>query len=79
MLVIFNGMGNLTWRKPAAALRGLLGERQLPDQFEVSGLDPKAGVTEEFRLRLVENANTFCNFRSAVASSLGTAHHHGAC
>ncbi len=60
VLVIFGGMGDLTWRKLAPALYNLLLDRQLPERFAVIGLDLKAGSAEDFRLRLKDGANGFC-------------------
>ena len=60
ILVIFGGMGDLTWRKLAPALYNLLLDQQLPERFAVIGLDMKDGSTNEFRLRLRDGANGFC-------------------
>jgi glucose-6-phosphate 1-dehydrogenase len=60
ILIIFGGMGDLTWRKLAPALYNLLLENQLPRQFAVVGLDLKKVSPAEFRLRLKEGANGFC-------------------
>jgi glucose-6-phosphate 1-dehydrogenase len=60
ILVIFGSMGDLTWRKLAPALYNLLLGQQLPEQFIVIGLDLKDGTPEEFRLRLRDGANNFC-------------------
>jgi glucose-6-phosphate 1-dehydrogenase len=60
ILVIFGSMGDLTWRKLAPALYNLLLDRKLPGQFAVVGLDLKNETTEEFRLRLKDGANSFC-------------------
>src|SRR5512140_3290597 len=60
ILVIFGGMGDLTWRKLAPALYNLLLDQQLPDHFAVIGLDLKVGSTDEFRQRLRDGANSFC-------------------
>ena len=43
ILVIFGGMGDLTWRKLAPALYNLLLDQQLPEHFAVIGLDIKDG------------------------------------
>ena len=61
ILVIFGGMGDLTWRKLAPALYNLLLDQQLPERFAVVGLDIKDGNTEEFRIRLRDGANNFCD------------------
>ncbi len=60
ILVIFGSMGDLTWRKLAPALYNLLLDRQLPEHFAVIGLDMKAESPDEFRLRLRDGANGFC-------------------
>src|ERR1700690_141534 len=60
ILVIFGGMGDLTWRKLAPALYNLLLEKQLPERFAVIGLDMKPENSDEFRLRLKDGANGFC-------------------
>ncbi len=60
ILVIFGGMGDLTWRKLAPALYNLLLERHLPERFAVIGLDIKKESPDEFRLRLRDGANGFC-------------------
>jgi glucose-6-phosphate 1-dehydrogenase len=41
ILVIFGGMGDLTWRKLSPALYNMLLDQQLPEQFAVIGLDMK--------------------------------------
>ena len=60
ILVIFGSMGDLTWRKLAPALYNLLLDRQLPGHFAVIGLDLKDASADEFRLRLRDGANGFC-------------------
>ncbi len=60
ILVIFGSMGDLTWRKLAPALYNLLLGQQLPEHFAVIGLDLKDGSQDEFRLRLRDGANGFC-------------------
>jgi glucose-6-phosphate 1-dehydrogenase len=60
ILVIFGGMGDLTWRKLAPALYNLLLDQQLPERFAVIGLDIKDESPDEFRLRLRDGANGFC-------------------
>ena len=60
ILVIFGGMGDLTWRKLAPALYNLLLNKQLPEHFAVIGLDLKDESPDEFRLRLKDGANGFC-------------------
>ena len=60
ILVIFGGMGDLTWRKLAPALYNLLLNQQLPEHFAVIGLDMKDESPDEFRLRLRDGANSFC-------------------
>jgi len=60
ILIIFGSMGDLTWRKLAPALYNLLLGRQLPEHFAVIGLDMKDGSLDEFRLRLKDGANVFC-------------------
>ena len=53
-------MGDLTWRKLAPALYNLLLDQQLPEHFAVIGLDIKNESPDEFRLRLRDGANGFC-------------------
>ena len=60
ILVIFGGMGDLTWRKLAPALYNLLLAQQLPGHFAVIGLDLKDAGLDEFRLKLRDGANGFC-------------------
>jgi glucose-6-phosphate 1-dehydrogenase len=60
ILVIFGGMGDLTWRKLAPALYNLFLNRQLPERFAVIGLDLKEGGADEFRLRLKDGVEAFC-------------------
>ena len=60
ILVIFGGMGDLTWRKLAPALYNLLLEHQLPEHFAVIGLDKKELSSDEFRQRLRDGADHFC-------------------
>jgi len=60
ILVIFGGMGDLTWRKLAPALYNLLLDHQLPECFGVIGLDVKDVGLNKFRQRLKEGANRFC-------------------
>ena len=60
ILVIFGGMGDLTWRKLAPALYNLLLGKQLPEQFAVIGLNIKEESRDEFQLRLRDGASNFC-------------------
>jgi glucose-6-phosphate 1-dehydrogenase len=60
IVVIFGGMGDLTWRKLAPALYNLLLAQQLPERFAVIGLDIKDGSTDEFRLRVRDGVDGFC-------------------
>jgi glucose-6-phosphate 1-dehydrogenase len=60
ILVIFGCMGDLTWRKLAPALYNLLLDHELPDRFAVIGLDLKQGTPDEFRLRLRDGVDRFC-------------------
>jgi glucose-6-phosphate 1-dehydrogenase len=60
IIVIFGSMGDLTWRKLAPALYNLLLEKQLPEHFAVIGLDMMAETPEEFRVRLKDGSNSFC-------------------
>jgi glucose-6-phosphate 1-dehydrogenase len=60
ILVIFGSMGDLTWRKLAPALYNMLLNQQLPERFAIIGLDIKNGSTDEFRTRLRDGANGFC-------------------
>jgi len=60
ILVIFGGMGDLTWRKLAPALYNLLLHLQLPEHFAVIGLDVKSGNSDEFRRRLRDGVESFC-------------------
>src|SRR5512147_2403254 len=60
ILVIFGGMGDLTWRKLAPALYNLLLSQQLPEHFAVIGLDMKHESPDEFRSRLRDGADHFC-------------------
>ena len=60
ILVVFGGMGDLTWRKLAPALYNLLLNKQLPERFAVIGLDIKQENPNEFQLRLRDGANSFC-------------------
>ncbi len=60
ILVVFGGMGDLTWRKLAPALYNLLLDKQLAERFAVIGLDIKQENPNEFQLRLRDGANNFC-------------------
>jgi len=60
ILVIFGSMGDLTWRKLAPALYNLFLDKQLPEHFAVIGLDMKNQSVDDFRLRLRDGANSFC-------------------
>src|SRR5258706_14309096 len=61
ILVIFGSMGDLTWRKLAPALYNLLLDQQMPERFALIGLDIKDGSVDEFRLRLKDGVDAFCN------------------
>jgi glucose-6-phosphate 1-dehydrogenase len=61
ILVIFGGMGDLTWRKLAPALYNLRLNQLLPEQLTVIGLDMKAASVDEFRLRLKDGILNFCS------------------
>jgi glucose-6-phosphate 1-dehydrogenase len=65
VLVIFGGMGDLTWRKLAPAIYNLFNGRLLPDQFAVIGLDVKEGNVDKFRSRLKDGISQFCNCGTA--------------
>jgi len=60
ILVIFGSMGDLTWRKLAPAIYNLLFAQQLPQHFAVIGLDMKNQSSNDFRLRMRDGANGFC-------------------
>ncbi len=60
ILVIFGAMGDLTWRKLAPALYNLQLDQQLPEHFAVIGLDIKNGNTDQFRLRVRDGVDGFC-------------------
>ena len=60
ILVIFGSMGDLTWRKLAPALYNLLLDQQLPERFAVIGLDIKEGSPDQFRLRVRDGVDGFC-------------------
>jgi glucose-6-phosphate 1-dehydrogenase len=60
ILVIFGSMGDLTWRKLAPALYNLHLNQLLPEQFAVVGLDMKAASLDDFRQRLKDGAQNFC-------------------
>jgi glucose-6-phosphate 1-dehydrogenase len=60
ILIIFGCLGDLTRRKLAPALYNLLLGHQLPEHFAVIGLDMKAASPDEFRIRLRDGANSFC-------------------
>jgi glucose-6-phosphate 1-dehydrogenase len=60
ILTIFGSMGDLTWRKLAPALYNLFLEKQLPERFAVIGVDMKPGSVDDFRQRLKDGANSFC-------------------
>src|SRR5450759_1177725 len=52
ILVIFGGMGDLTWRKLAPALYNLHIDQALPEQFAVIGVDIKSASQKDFCKRL---------------------------
>jgi glucose-6-phosphate 1-dehydrogenase len=60
ILIIFGGMGDLTWRKLSPALYNLLLDQQLPEHFAVIGLDKKESSQEVFIQRLRDGADHFC-------------------
>ncbi len=60
ILVIFGCMGDLTWRKLAPAIYNLLAGKELDDRFAMIGLDIKEGGTNEFRLRVKNGVDGFC-------------------
>jgi glucose-6-phosphate 1-dehydrogenase len=60
ILMIFGGMGDLTWRKLSPALYNLLLDNQLPGHFAVIGLDMKEQSPQEFRARLRDGATNYC-------------------
>lgn len=60
ILVIFGGMGDLTWRKLSPALYNLLLDHQLPERFAVIGLDKNDLSLDVFIQRLRDGANRFC-------------------
>ena len=60
ILVIYGGMGDLTWRKLAPALYNLLLDQQLPERFAIIGLDLKNENRDGFSQRLRDGANRFC-------------------
>ena len=72
ILVIFGGMGDLAWRKLAPALINLQLDKQLPDHFAVVGLDIKTESSDEFRSRLREGANNFCECGEVDAQAWDT-------
>jgi len=59
-IVIFGATGDLVWRKLAPALYNLLLNQQLPEHFAVIGIGRKNKSSEDFRLRLKDGANSFC-------------------
>ncbi len=59
-IVIFGATGDLVWRKLAPALYNLLLNQQLPEHFAVIGIGRKNKSSDEFRLRLKDGANRFC-------------------
>lgn len=60
ILVIFGSIGDLTWLKLAPTLYNLLLDGQLAGHFAVTGLDLKNKNPDEFRLRMRDGANGFC-------------------
>jgi glucose-6-phosphate 1-dehydrogenase len=60
-IVIFGATGDLVWRKLAPALYNLLLNQQLPEHFAVIGIGRKNKSSDEFRLRLRDGANSFCD------------------
>jgi len=59
-IVIFGATGDLVWRKLAPALYNLLLDQQLPAHFALIGVGRKKKSSDEFRLRLRDGANSFC-------------------
>ena len=59
-MVIFGATGDLIWRKLAPALYNLLLNQQLPEHFAVIGIGRKNKSSDDFRLRLKDGANSFC-------------------
>ena len=59
-LIIFGATGDLVWRKLAPALYNLLLNQQLPKHFAVIGIGRKNESSDDFRLRLRDGVNNFC-------------------
>ena len=59
ILVIFGGMGDLTWRKLAPAVFNLHLDGQLPEKFAIIGLDRVQVTGEEFKSRLRDGIHHF--------------------
>ena len=59
IMVIFGGMGDLTWRKLAPAVYNLHLDGQLPEKFAIIGLDRVQVAVEEFRSRLRDGIHKF--------------------
>src|SRR5512135_1434765 len=59
ILVIFGGMGDLTWRKLAPAVYNLKLDGALPEHFAVIGLDKVEVSIEDFRKRLQDGVDQF--------------------
>jgi len=68
ILVIFGGMGDLTWRKLAPAIYNLFLDHQLPERFTALGLDVKEASLEKFRQRFRDGVKNFSS-RSKVDES----------
>jgi glucose-6-phosphate 1-dehydrogenase len=60
IVVIFGCMGDLTWRKLAPALYNILLDGELPERFAVVGLDIRDGDSDQFRLRVKDGVDGFC-------------------
>jgi len=60
ILVIFGSMGDLAWRKLGPALYNLFLAEQLPERFAMIGLDMKPGSLDDFRQRLKDGIQRFC-------------------
>ncbi len=67
ILVIFGGLGDLTWRKLAPAVYNLQVDGLLPDQFAILGLDKVAADVKAFQARLHDGIDQYSRRGKAEA------------
>jgi glucose-6-phosphate 1-dehydrogenase len=70
VLVIFGGAGDLAWRKLSPSLFNLFIQKRLPGRFAVIGIDRKKMSPDDFRMRLRDGVEHFCDLDLAAWKQL---------